>query len=307
MPVSAREQVTVGRVFHIVVQVLLERFVEEVRVGDCSCPGKCFRRLKADSALAGCCPIDCLGFRNGDGVVGQVDVVALEGADFTFPQPADSGEVDGEPVAGWHELVEVGELFSFSDLCFVVGSRFVGLYETRVSSEEGWVAVFVSACRTVENGFEEGVRIMACYRVVETMRIVPVCHHCGGDVFEVEVSEGGEEMVGYLFPVFGFAAGFEWGAVGFQMRVIPLLRVGFEKHENCPLHVLAFSDMWQFSAKGFTRVGDDMVVVFVAPIGVTPFDEKGVTKERRMRVYEYMVLLNELWVNRVDDEYIRFW
>ena len=46
---------------------------------------------------------------------------------------------------------------------------------------------------------------------------------------------------------------------------------------------------------------------FVAPVGVTPFDEKGVTKERRMRVYEYMVLLNELWVNRVDDEYIRFW
>lgn len=105
----------------------------------------------------------------------------------------------------------------------------MGLYEAGVGGEEGWVAVFVSACRTVENSFQKGVRIMPCYRVVETMIIVPVCHHSGSDVFEVEVPEGGEEMVGYLFPVFGFAAGFEWGAVGFQMRVIPLLRVGFEK------------------------------------------------------------------------------
>lgn len=265
MPVSASEQVTIRWVFHIVVEVLLERIVEEVRVGDCSCSSEGFRRLEADSALAGCCPVDCLGFRDGDGVVGEVNVMALEGADFAFPEPADSGEVDGEPVAGWHELVEVGELVSFSDLCFVVRSRLVGLYEAGVGGEEGWVAVFVSACRTVENGFQKSVRIMACYRVVETMSIVPVCHHSGSDVFEVEVSESGEQMVGYLFPVFGFAAGFEWGAVGFQMRVIPLLRVGFEKHENCPLHVLAFSDMWQFSAKGFTRLGDDMVVVFCCP------------------------------------------
>lgn len=28
---------------------------------------------------------------------------------------------------------------------------------------------------------------------------------------------------------------------------------------------------------------------------------------RRKRIYEYMILLNDLWVNRVNDEYIRFW
>lgn len=237
------EQVTVGWVFHIVVQVLGQWLVEEVRVGDCACSGEGFGCLNFDSALSGLGAVDGLGFGNADGVVGEINVVALESADFTFPESADSSEVDGEPVLGWHELVEAGELVGFRDDGFVVGSWFVGLYETGVRGEEGWVAVFVSACRTVENGFEECVSIMACDGVVETMSIVPVGDEGWGDLLESEIAESREKMVGYLFPVFGFAGGFEGCTVGFEMRVVPVFCVVGEEHGVLPSRVQHCSDM----------------------------------------------------------------
>lgn len=237
------EQVTVGRVFHIVVEVLGEWLVEEVRVGDCARSGEGFRGLYLDCACSGLGAVDGLGFGNADGVVGEVDVFSLEGADFAFPQAADSGKVDGEPVLGWHERVEAGELVGFGDDGFMGGAWFVGLYEAGVGGEEGWVAVFVSACRTVENGFKECVSIMACDGVFETMMVIPVGHHSGCDLLEGEVPEGGEKMVGYLFPVLSLAGGFERCAVCFQMRVIPLFCVVGEEHSSTSFADATFSNM----------------------------------------------------------------
>lgn len=229
--------------FHIVVEVLGEWLVEEVRVGDCARSGEGFGCLYLDCAFAGLGAVDGLGFGNADGVVGEVDVFSLEGADFAFPETADSGKVDGEPVLGWHERVEAGELFGFGDDGFVGGSWFVGLYEAGVGGEEGWVAVFVSACRTVENGFEECVSVVACDGVVETVMVIPVGDHSWGDLLEGEVSESGKKMVGYLFPVLSLAGGFEWGAVCFQMRVIPLFCVVGEEHVSTSFADATFSNM----------------------------------------------------------------